>query len=384
MQFKKDITFICMDQPEYQNIYPVYEEAIRRGYKAKITFNKFEKCEIGVYCQHENFPQFSRFSVIMLHDIIQGYGRWPDIWFSEPWNKYDIGILPGKQWGKMWEETSKFFYARPRKGVYEVGWPKADILGELDMITVKEKMIKKYGLDHTKKTVLYAPAWENDGKQDDFVRAMQGLNVNILIKQYPATEDIFPDSYKNIQEMYKLHKGIPGVYILDSEINILDAIAMSDVLVSEESSTMCEAVMLGKPAVSVSNWLIPDVKPSRFPKDDYSFVVKTKKENLSECVEEILSNYEKYHKYALEYSAMNYSNIGKSSEIIMDILDGYTIGKKPTAKKLQPNKNREYISLNNYFTFKVRRLKNGLILNWAERFSAVNQLHLLYKKMRKR
>ena len=54
---KKDITFIYMDKAEYGIYEPIAEEAQKRGYRVKFTDNKFEKCEIGFYCQHINFPQ---------------------------------------------------------------------------------------------------------------------------------------------------------------------------------------------------------------------------------------------------------------------------------------------------------------------------------------
>ena len=112
-KLNKDITFIYMDNAEKAIYQPIAEEASRRGYQVKLTDDKFAKCEIGVYCQHINFPQFSKFSVIMLHDIIQQYGNWPDLWLREPWNKYDIGFLPSDIWANNWIQCSKYYYANP-------------------------------------------------------------------------------------------------------------------------------------------------------------------------------------------------------------------------------------------------------------------------------
>lgn len=318
---KKDITFIYMDSAEYSNYLPIADEAERRGYKVKLTTNKFEKCEIGVYCQHINFPQYSKFSVIMLHDIIQQYGQWPDIWIREPWNKYDIGILPSYQWEKNWTEASRYFYAHPTKGVYRAGWPKADSVSTIDRGKYKEDFCNKYGLAPSKKTILYAPAWENDNKQDEFVNAMLPLDVNILIKQYNATEEDYPEQYKAIREMYELHKNNKRVIQLDPKTNIFEAIMAADVLVSEESSTMSEAIMMGIPAVSVSNWLIPDVTPSRFPECNYDFVITTLKENLTNCIKEIINNYSYYTDLAIAHRDKTFCNIGNTSKIIMDIID---------------------------------------------------------------
>lgn len=118
---KKEITFIYSDTAEKNCYQPIAQEAEKRGYHVKFTDNKLEKCEIGFYCQHVNFPQYSKFSLIMLHDIIQQYSNWPDIWYNEPWDRYDIGILPSDQWVKNWNQCSQLYYARPRRGMYLMG-----------------------------------------------------------------------------------------------------------------------------------------------------------------------------------------------------------------------------------------------------------------------
>ena len=312
-------------------------EAEKRGYKTRLTDDKFSRCEIGWYCEHINFPQFSRFSVIMLHDITQQYGNWPDIWLREPWNKYDIGFLPSRVWEENWHQCSKYFYANPRKGIYLTGWPKADRLSAYLDPEKREEYKKHVGIDSAKPTILYAPAWENDGKQDEFVQAMLPLDVNILVKQAPWPET-YPEQLENIARMRELHKGVPRVIQLDPRTNILDAIMISDVLVSEESSTMCECVMMGKPAVSVSNWLIPDVTPSRYPADDYDYVVKTKKEDLTACVKGILDNYRTYADQAQQYSDEHFANLGVCIPMMLDILDAAVAGTESPYPALKPEK----------------------------------------------
>ena len=384
---KKDITFIYMDSAEKSIYEPIALEAQRRGYTVKMTENKFEKCEIGFYCQHVNFPQYSKFSVIMLHDIIQQYGNWPDIWMREPWNKYDVGILPSKQWVKNWQESSGKYYTMPRKGIYEVGWPKADFVANVNREEYKKNFYEKYNLDLSKKTVLYAPAWENDHKQDDFVQSMLKLDVNILIKQYNATPEVMPEQYKNIQEMYELHKDNKRVTLLDTRMNIFDAIMASDVLVSEESSTMCEAVMMGIPAVSVSNWLIPDVTPSRYPECNYDFVIMTKKECLADCVAEIINDYENYQKETIAFRDNTFSNIGKVASIIMDIIDDCVSGTVIRYKSLKPTE-RRVLSIKENLKHVGLRIYKEVCYNYRVRYKLVERMwnvarrikHALIKK----
>ena len=378
---KKEITFIYMDTSERAIYSMLAEEAEKRGYKVKLTDNKFEKCEIGVYCQHVNFPQFSNFSVVMLHDIIQQYSNWPDIWLREPWNKYDIGILPSDQWVDNWNQCSHIYYARPRIGTYKVGWPKADKFANIKNEEHRSAFYEKYGLDKSKKTVLYAPAWENDNKQDDFVQSMLKLDVNILIKQWDVPEGMFTNIRENINEMYELHKNIPRVTILPPATNIFEAIAVSDLLVSEESSTMCEAAMMGIPAVSVSNWLIPDVTPSRYPQCDYDFVIMTTKEELTDCVSKIIENYEKYKKETEEFSAKNFANIGKASKMIMDIIDDCVDGKQIRYDAIAPNAIRS-IPLSKRVKHWLIQFKINLVYNYKVRYKLVGAVYGVLKRIK--
>ncbi|RGV50582.1 hypothetical protein DWW10_17570 [Bacteroides intestinalis] len=378
---KKEITFIYDNSAQISMYKPIVAEAERRGYTTKMTQNILEKCEIGFYCHHINFPQHSKFSVIMLHDIIQQYSNWPDIWYREPWNKYDIGILPSKQWVDNWNACSKYFYANPRLGMYLVGWPKADVINEIKKNSSKEEFYAKHNLDLNKKTVLYAPAWENDNKQDDFVQAMIKLDVNILVKQAPWNEAKWPQIVKNIKEMECLHSSNSRVVILPPVTNIFEAIAVSDLLVSEESSTMCEALMMGIPAVSVSDWLIPDTTPSRFPKCDYDFVIKTKKSQLSDCVKAIVDNYDSYRVSAEEFAKNNFSNIGDSSRIIMNIVDDAISGNTIRYEPIKPQ-NRERVKVAKLIMFWLMSFKRELDENYAVKCKPLGEILVFLRKIK--
>lgn len=370
---KKEITFIYMDYAEKEIMVPIAEEAEKRGYFVNLTTNKFAKCEIGIYCQHVNFPQYSKFSVIMLHDIIQQHGNWPDLWMREPWNKYDIGILPSDVWVDNWVQCSKYYYARTRAGVYKVGWPKADKVINLNREKSKSEFNKKYNLDDSKPTILYAPAWENDNKQDDFVKAMLGLEVNIVVKQYPATPDVQPQQYQNILEMYNLHKNNPRVVMLDPKTNIFDAIIVADVLVSEESSTLAESIMLGIPSVAVTDWLIPDVVPSRLPNCNYDFVIKTTKAELAKCISTVISNYTYFKTEARNEREKNFCNIGNSSSMIMDIIDDCVNHKQIRYSALQPI-SKQHVPLRKFVKHIGIILNREIYYNYAARSKIVAKI----------
>lgn len=378
---KKDITFIYMDSAEKAIYTPIAEEARSRGYTVKMTQDKFAKCEIGFYCQHVNFPQYSKFSVVMLHDIIQQYSNWPDLWYREPWNKYDIGILPSNLWEKNWNASSHHFYAKPRRGMYKIGWPKADTVANLDREAYKQEFQAQHGLDPLKKTILYAPSWENDGKQDDFVQAMLKLDVNIVVKQAAVSPDKFPAMAKAIDEMYALHKDNPRVILLDPKLNIFNAILASDVLVSDESSTMCEAMMMGIPSISVSDWLIPDVTPSRYPECNYDFVIMTRKVKLTDCVRDVIDNYESHTKSASQYRDETFPNIGCASKMIMDIVDDCVEGKPVRYEALTPAKEQR-LDPKTYCKFLLISAKREVYDNHRVKSKTVDYLWRAAKKVK--
>lgn len=319
---KKEITFIVTDNVEKQCCEPVALEAEKRGYRVKFTNNKFEKCEIGYYLSHLNFPQYSKFSIVTLHDLGQQHGYWPNMWQNEFWSQYDIGLLPSKEWADMWHDSSKYDFVRPRKGCYLAGWMKSDATANASFEDDNDKIIEEYGINKNRPTILYAPSWEWDNRELEIVNAVKDLDVNLVIKQFPATPEVMPLQYKEITAVHEKVRALKqsNVYILDSKINIFNCIALCDVLVSEESSTLYEAMLLGKPVIAVDDWLVPDVNPPRLPEFPYNWAIHTKKENLLAVLNEVISN-KSYEEEILKFRDSNFPNIGNSAKIVMDIID---------------------------------------------------------------
>lgn len=321
-QIQKEITFIYTDKLEHQCAEPIAQEAEKRGYKVKFTDNIFEKCEIGFYCQHVNFPKYSKFSCVMLHDLGQQHGEWPVMWKNEFWSQFDLGFLPSKEWVDMWHNASCYDFVRPRYGCYFAGWPKSDNIHEQSFEKECSELVKKYGIDTSKKTVLYAPSWEWDNRQLEIIEACKDLDVNLIIKQFPWNPENFKFQYDICKEMADKSKGIKNVFVLDTSVNIFNAIQLCDVLVSEESSTLYEAMMLDKPVIAVTDWLVPDQlpKPPRKPDFPYSFAIHVEKSELKKTIMNVISD-ENYKMQISVYRKENFPNIGNAAKIIMDVLD---------------------------------------------------------------
>lgn len=345
------ITFFYTDNCERQALAPVAEEAANRGFEVKFSTNSKELAEIGVYCEHACQPN-ADFSVIMLHDLAQRHDIWPAFWRYEPWNEFDIGVVPGNSWVDRWQTQAGFPIARPRLGVFDLGWPKADLVFRDKDIFANEadKLRKTLGLKY-EKSVLYAPSWENHGKQDDFVKAFIDLPVNVLLKQAPWS-NAYPEVLENIRQMNELHRGCAeNVHIIDVEVSIMYCLSLADVLVSDESSVLTEALLLDVPGVAVTDWLIPDTNPPRPASVPYDYVTKTTKAQLREIVEVILAEPESTRQKTRQDRDHQFSNLGKSAVLIMDnivaAIEGKTLPNPPIIAQVDLDR-AEYLRAEQY------------------------------------
>lgn len=330
---KKEITFIYTDKLEHQCEEPIADEAMKRGYKINFSDDVLKKCEIGFYCQHLNFPKNSKFSCVMLHDLGQQHGEWPVMWKNEFWNDFNLGFLPSKEWADMWHNASCYDFVRPKNGCYFVGWTKSDNIEKKVFTDECEEIVAQYGINKNKKTVLYAPSWEWDGRQLEMIEACKELDVNLIIKQFPWNPKTFKFQYDICNEMAEKSKNIPNVFVLDTSINIFNAINLCDVLVSEESSTLYEAMLMDKPVVAVTDRLVPDNFPPRLPDFPYDFAVKCKKAELKETIENVLSD-KSYILTIKNYRQNNFPQLGNSAKNIMDVIDEVLEGKEKSPLRI--------------------------------------------------
>lgn len=329
MPCQRDITFFYTDKGEYHNLKPIADEANRRGYKVTFTENLMQKAEIGVYCQHICHPENSKFSVILLHDLAQGHNRWPSFWELERWNNFDIGIVPGSSWAFLWAQSACQYYANPRYGVYELGYPKSDLVHSDALTQRTEELRKQLNLKYNF-SILYAPSWENDGKEDDFVSALCSLPVNLIIKQAHWSEK-YDSIIENIRQMRTLHEGrYENVHYIEPEESIMTALSLCDMVVSDESSVMAEALMFGKPSIAVSDWLIPDTTPSRFASIPMEYVVKCKKADLKETAQKLIWEPSQYQDILTKGSLL-FSNTGHCCSDIVDAIEYFTTEDAPNA-----------------------------------------------------
>lgn len=130
--------------------------------------------------------------------------------------------------------------------IYVVGYPKLDPIfrGELD----RESIIKKWDIDPTKPTVLFAPTYKPtclDKVREHILAATLGYNLIIKLHPYSWLGKYAPHWHHKIYE--RAIKDYPHARLVPSdEHSILPFIYVADTMISEASSTIFEFLALGK------------------------------------------------------------------------------------------------------------------------------------------
>jgi hypothetical protein len=237
---------------------------------------------VGLFLGHhkKNRPDLAEYPVVMLHDLGQAHNVWPKFWDKEPWGNYRLGMLPNQAWKSMYDEYG-CVERKPRDGVVVLGWPKSDSSFQKMRHTPVSGSIFK----GSRLRILYAPSWEFDNQQDKFLRALTHLPVDIFIKQQ-YWEGM--GHLQRVKEMANMHRGKwSNVHFLDPKTKIFDAIALTDCIVSDESSTMAEGFMVGCVPIAVMDWKVPDTNPPRAPSVPFPFVKKVNMADLPIIIESL-------------------------------------------------------------------------------------------------
>jgi CDP-glycerol glycerophosphotransferase (TagB/SpsB family) len=143
--------------------------------------------------------------------------------------------------------------------IVSVGYPKSDGLFQ-GIMPSREKILYKLGLDPSKKTILYAPSWEEGLSFRSFGIEMtriliQNENINIIIKPHPCllvspVDDnyIFYTGGINWRENFRQFANNTNFAFIDSYI-IDELLIAADIMISDISSVALEFLVLGKPVI---------------------------------------------------------------------------------------------------------------------------------------
>ena len=291
---KKKVTFFYSRIEEKQIFFSLENELKKSNFEIKYSKNLKKKADIGFYCECNSDPSNSKISAIFLGGLDQGRVTWPNIWYDQPWNKFDLGFLPGNNWANRWKSCSENKSSNTKFGVYKVGWPKSDFLFNKKNSKIKKKLIKKYKINTKKINILYAPSFECFNQQLEVAKVAKKNNYGLIIKHWlTKKEKKYQDLWNNIKksnlETQKIYK--KNTKIIDPSENFLSVLDVSDLIITDESSVAYEGLIRNVPTLSVKDWFIARhnksvarlVKPS-------NITFKTTRKDLNKKIIEISNN----------------------------------------------------------------------------------------------
>jgi CDP-ribitol ribitolphosphotransferase / teichoic acid ribitol-phosphate polymerase len=133
--------------------------------------------------------------------------------------------------------------------VVETGWTKQDWIKEHlhDYDEERKELLSKYGKS---KIILYAPTFSPKLTslpliKSDLEKLINERDVLLILKFHPLTKQMWIDEYKEWAE----HND--SVIFVEKGENVTHYLLMSDVMISDTSSTVYEFLLLGKPVITL-------------------------------------------------------------------------------------------------------------------------------------
>ena len=289
----------------FPHFLPIHQELTRRGYATRFILNDAENPSLmkEIAQKHDLYYLFGE------KHLFDGKSDY--IFFANPYEKAkeiqsktiflehgigtkSVGFYPVIEYMDIYlvEGAYKFqrlksLYPHHTHKLHQVGFSKFDAIANMHE---DEKMLlyKKYHLDPSKKTILYAPTFfpsSIEKMHRDF--PVHFNDCNILIKAHYLTYE--RKQYKNQRKRLAHWNSFENCTVVDvAEYDLVPLFAVSDVMISDESSAMFEFAALNKPVVSNRYFklrLSYYLRPSR---------LKKRIDEGKEKYREILDNAESY------------------------------------------------------------------------------------------
>lgn len=358
-----EVAFVVNKTKHYQAIKSIADEARERGHTVNVTSDTCFESDIVFFVSSGAYTESisTNLSIIMFNGIDEGYTKYK--WESSNWRQFDIGLLPGNVSANIWKSKSHWPQVRPKEGVFKTGWPKADQL-YFDKFNQK---IGEYrstiGLSDGR-TVIYAPTSEDHGKVHEFVQSARPVADNILIKHAPYEEGEYLEN-ESLEEIYSQYESDNDVYILDKNENIFVPLAVSDVLVSDESSVLQEALLTDTVPISVTDWPIRATSGELLSYAQVpEFAHETSRKELQSTLQQVFEEFDTHIDDLEQRKGDHYANLGHSSEVIMDIVEALAEGEDPPVEPVEPCPTHPVKYRFRVAKFKLDRLISDAVLGY--------------------
>lgn len=271
-----EVTLYIDGEHEADVVRPIGTGFARRGCAVVETGDFAQPSEIGIYACHPNrFFDFgvgewqrppSDVAVLALHDLGQDNGADTGYFSVDSWHTFDYGLLPGRHWAELWKRAEEQGMPGPTHGMHLVGWPKADAMWadsaahEAAVVELRQRC----GLDD-RLTLLLGCSWSDERQLDELLTAVDPSRHQVLAR-YPVPVDPDPESpwAQKLTEVAEIQRRTrtraaadPRVAVSPDGAGVMTVVGAADVIVSNGSGLLYEAVLAGVPGISVRSWQHP-------------------------------------------------------------------------------------------------------------------------------
>lgn len=317
------IVFITKEGIGVHSFEPLALEARKRNHEVVFSNDLQMEGDIGFYCDDRSQRGRQSIAVVSINGLDQDHVDRPNYtkWFArEHWSDFDLGVLPGPRWFRGWQQAESLG-ASLKHGVVTAGWPKSDIL-----FAEGDPLVKKLREGHARR-VLYAPQTEQDGKQSAVIKQLEGRDISLTIKHWEneSYTKLYPtlltsDYMENLAMENSAAQERRWINLMDSASNFMELLPQCDLLITDQSSVLYEAVLVGAPTLVVKDWKHA-CGTCGGPQPSPDACAVTSEENIGRAVEEIFNNYNFYVHKALTIRNDNFVNLGFSSKVIIDSVE---------------------------------------------------------------
>ena len=206
--------------------------------------------------------------------------------------------------------------------VVVTGQPRYDILHHVDKIYAKEKILKRYKINPNHKIILWTTQShsleiskeENINNLKVVFDTMQNLeNTTLIIKQHPGERETHTKMIEKYLNDYKIN-----ALLIPKRSDTYEQIFVSDLMITQYSTTAMEAVVMNKPVIILNMSGKPD--PVEYVKEGVALGVY-KEEDLKQAIEKLLKDdielAENRKRYIEKYL---YKIDGKATERVVNLI----------------------------------------------------------------
>tara|TARA_B110000971_G_scaffold132986_1_gene136111 strand:+ start:770 stop:1912 length:1143 start_codon:yes stop_codon:yes gene_type:complete len=368
---KKKITFFYTDDHELHLCKSLSFFAKENGFNYEFTSDLKKKSFIGFYCQDSKWIKEvnSDLSFITIGGSDQGKLVWPNLWSKEPWDRFDVGFLPGISWKKKWESSSWDPYSRPKLSMNVIGWPKTELIyNNRNKFEKIGKNIKKKINFSKNKTIIYAPCFEIEGKSIFLTNIVKELGCNLIIKHHGWAQKHQIKKYIDVRKNINVSNAFAKktlkskVYIVDPSENIMNYYDQADLLITDESSVVYESLLFNLPSLCVKDWKMAtnNVNLPRPVSIDSSVSFTCSSKKLKYKIKDVFQNTKSYKKKILKKKFLHFSYLENSSQNFYELLND-TINLKSSRFEIKPKFTKNYLRFyTREILIRIRKLKSSI------------------------